>query len=171
MKTTLLIILCTFALGGCSTSKKLNEIKMDERTNSEILYGYTTLDAFQKEPFSLWYTSEYAQYEPDEAVIGKIKEHGLKKIKIVLVMGTWCGDSKREVPRFMKILESMGYKLSDIEIINIDRSRKAEGTSLERYGVGKIPTFIFYKKDAELGRIIETPKQSIEKDILEIIGG
>ncbi|MEJ2614863.1 MAG: hypothetical protein P8Z35_07895 [Ignavibacteriaceae bacterium] len=34
-----------------------------------------------------------------------------------------------------------------------------------------VPTIIFYKDEKELGRIVETPNDSLEKDILKILTG
>ncbi len=32
-----------------------------------------------------------------------------------------------------------------------------------------VPTFIFYRNDEEIGRIVEMPYESLEKDMLEIV--
>ena len=43
---------------------------------------------------------------------------------------------------------------------------ETEGLNIE-----KVPTFIFYKNGIEIGRIIESPEKSIEKDFLKILNG
>jgi hypothetical protein len=35
--------------------------------------------------------------------------------------------------------------------------------------VSLVPTFIVYRNNQEIGRIIETPNQSLEKDLLKIL--
>ena len=45
-----------------------------------------------------------------------------------------------------------------------DRSNEAEGLRIEL-----VPTIIFYKDGSEIGRIVETPVESMEKDLLKII--
>jgi hypothetical protein len=35
--------------------------------------------------------------------------------------------------------------------------------------IKRIPTFIIYKKKREIGRIVETPGDLIEKDLLKIL--
>ena len=32
-----------------------------------------------------------------------------------------------------------------------------------------VPTFIFYRNGEELGRIVETPEDTLEKDLAEIV--
>ena len=44
------------------------------------------------------------EYKTDEEVIAKLKPI-INNYTIKGFMGTWCGDSKRNVPRFYKILE------------------------------------------------------------------
>jgi hypothetical protein len=145
-----------------------NQIKFDEKSNSDILYGYTKLDAFQKEPYSYWYNFEHDEYQVDTVTIAKIKSLNLNHIEITIVMATWCSDSQREVPRLMKILESMGYDQNNLKIINVDREKFAKGTIVDKLKVEKVPTIIFYENNIELGRIIESPVVSLEKDMLKI---
>jgi len=47
----------------------------------------------------------------------------------------------------------------------------AEKTKVEKQKIEKIPTFIFIMNGKEIGRIIESPNESLEKDMLKIIRG
>ena len=38
-------------------------------------------------------------------------------------------------------------------------------------GIQRVPTFIIYKNNIESGRIIETPKTSLEQDLVNILTG
>jgi len=93
----------------------------------------------------------------------------LKDIRIKIVMGTWCGDSKDQVPRFFKVLDKLQYNPSDVEILSFVRKYKDKEVGAKQYNIEKIPTFIIYRNNTEIGRIIETPHLSLEKDFLEIL--
>ena len=43
----------------------------------------------------------------------KIKMN-LKDVSVLCFMGTWCGDSRRETPRFYKIMEAANFDLKRI---------------------------------------------------------
>ena len=38
-------------------------------------------------------------------------------------MGTWCDDSKRVVPRFIKILESVNFPMENLKIVAVNKWR------------------------------------------------
>jgi thiol-disulfide isomerase/thioredoxin len=87
------------------------------------------------------------------------------------VMGSWCSDSQREVPRFIKIMDSIGYNINTLTLINVDTKKQAENTSVSQLKIERIPTFIFTKDGKEIGRIVESPHERLENDMLKIIGG
>ena len=87
-----------------------------------------------------------------------------------MVLATWCGDSKDQVPRFFKIMDEISNSKIDVsEIICLDRNKTAPDFDNEKYKIEKVPTFIIYPGEKEIGRIVETPKISLEEDLLQII--
>jgi len=79
-------------------------------------------------------------------------------------MGTWCGDSKREVPRFIKVLEAANFPVDNLKIVAVDRRKEQykKSPTGEEWGLSikRVPTFIFYKNGKESNRIIESPRLS-----------
>ncbi len=59
--------------------------------------------------------------------------------------------------------------MSSLEIFAMDTHKKAPGIDIKAIDVKLVPTLIIYKGEKELGRIIESPKVSLEADLLEII--
>jgi thiol-disulfide isomerase/thioredoxin len=88
-------------------------------------------------------------------------------VDITIVMGTWCSDSRREVPRFYKLFENLDFNIDDIKLINVDTKKEAEGTTVSELNIERVPTFIFKRGGEEIGRIIETPDESLEADMLK----
>jgi thiol-disulfide isomerase/thioredoxin len=143
------------------------KIVTDEKSNKPMLIGICTRENFVKDTsFSWWFESEYDYYQPEDSVIKLIN---LDSVKIVCVMGTWCSDSRREVPHFFKILDALKFDEKNLTLYCVDRKKQAEGYDIDQFVIERVPTFIFYKNDSEIGRIIETPQETLERDLLKIL--
>jgi len=92
-------------------------------------------------------------------------------LTITIVIGTWCPDSRREVPRFMKIADLWGFPHDRIKFIGVDINKVAPLEDYFQLAIERVPTFIFYKKNIEKGRIIEVPETSLEQDTRNILKG
>ena len=64
-------------------------------------------------------------------------------------------------------MDTLNFDYKNLTVICVDRDKKSPGTIVETLKVDKVPTFIFYHKRNEVGRIIETPVNLFEKDMLE----
>jgi len=135
-----------------------------------MLVGTASLDSLQTEPFVSWYEDIRNEYTPNQETIDKLRPL-LKDIHIMLLMGTWCNDSRREVPRFVKILEETGYPPDEVEVIAVDREKTTPGQFESGLELMQVPTFIFYRDGEELGRIVEFPMEDLESDMLKILSG
>lgn len=164
MKTTLVIFLALFLI-SCQTKK--SNLQTDEKKQELMIVGKTEIQDLKNEPFSKWYKKEYLDYKVEDFILDK--GNLFENIEIKIVLATWCGDSRREVPRFIKIANAVKYPIRKIEIISTDRKMKAGDINIENLNIEKVPTFIFYKKGIEIGRIIETPNKSLEKDCFDIL--
>ena len=38
-------------------------------------------------------------------------------VRVLVFLGTWCGDSKREVPRFLRIVDAAGISMDRITLV------------------------------------------------------
>lgn len=163
-----LLIVISLILSTVVLAQEKNKIIVDEKLNKKVLIGPCDRDGLQSEVFAEYYKKEYGAYELDEANIKKIK--ALKKgVEIVIVMASWCHDSKEQVPRFFKILDEAGIKDSKLTLIAVNREKTAGETDISTLDIQRVPTFIFYKKGREIGRIVESPTSSLEKDMLLIL--
>ncbi len=165
-----IILLIFFAIPTFAFSQLLNQKSIDPKKNNEMLVGYCNREGFVdvKCNFDSSFRAEYAVYHANEATM-ELLARKLKGIKVTLVMATWCGDSKEWVPRFYKIMDQLDFNYKKLTLISVDRSKKAPGTNVETLKIDKVPTFIFYRKNAEIGRIVEVPINLLEKDMLNIL--
>jgi len=118
--------------------------------------------------FGKHFMNEYKNYTLDLDLINPL-EKDIYKYDITIVLATWCHDSQIQVPRFIKILDKLNYNTKNVEIICVDKEKKAGNINIEMFNIEFVPTFIFYKNDKEKGRIIESPNTYLEKDMVNII--
>jgi hypothetical protein len=133
------------------------------------IIGYFKPDLFYKPPHDAWYHKEYNSYEPKAESIFSIQEAGINGVTVLIVLGTWCGDSRREVPRFLKMLDQCGLARIGVTFLGVDMNKFGPVADYEKLGIVKVPTFIVYRNNIEAGRIIEYPSTSLEGDFLEIL--
>lgn len=157
-------LLCLFV--SCTAQKTA----IAKKNNTEDLIGFITKNSFNQAPYNTWFTKRYENYTPNPKVILSLKKE-LKDVKIKGFMGTWCGDSKREIPHFYKILEQTDYNLNNLELIAVNRSKKTPNNLQKEFTIIRVPTFIFYKDGKEIGRYVEYARKNLEKDMLAIISG
>jgi thiol-disulfide isomerase/thioredoxin len=165
-KVALLIILLSFTSIFAQTKYQLST---DEKTGKPMLVGVTTREAYRDTSFASWFDTEYQNYTVDSVTVMGLNEI-IKNCKVTIVLGTWCGDSQREVPRLLKIFDVLGMKEENYTLINVDRQKKGIANEAEGLNIMLVPTIIFYKDGAEIGRIIETPSETLEIDIKNILG-
>ena len=119
-----------------------------------------------------WFTKNYNSYEPDEVLTQQLSKD-LNNYELKLFMGTWCGDSKREVPKIYKLLESAKFSKDQLTTIAVGRRGNLYKKSPQHEEAGlnihRVPTLIIYKNGKEINRIVEHPVESFEKDISNII--
>ena len=106
MISKLFLIITTLLFCTNLYAQQFNTITIDEKTDKPMLIGYTTLEAFNDTSFSWWWNSAYNMYEVDSVDVEELKVN-LEDVDIRIVMGTWCSDSRTEVPHFYKILDGI----------------------------------------------------------------
>lgn len=123
--------------------------------------------------FSEWYAKNYSSYE---VLLGDATwKKNLNNTTVDIYIGTWCGDSRTWVPRFVKLWEELGLDKSQLNFIALYNStdKYKQGPNGEELGkkIHRVPTFIFNEGDKEIGRIVESPHTSLETDLAQIALG
>ena len=171
MKTTIIALIiiriCAFQLNAQAINQ---EIAKDGKT--PYLIGEIDQTGLEGGHYSNWFIKNYNDYKPNPLLINSITAE-LKSYSIKLFMGTWCGDSKKEVPRFLKVLEACDFPSDQLMIIAVSNAPNMYKQSPQHEEVGlnihRVPTLIFYKKGKEVNRIVEHPINTFEEDIQQII--
>ena len=160
MKKYLIFIIFSFLLYSCASTKN--------RENEHYLYGkYTWID-WQKS--AQWSDYTASEYQTSEFLISQIKEVSkTRKYELLLFLGNWCGDSKTEVPKIMKIIEQAELDLARLELWGVDRDKTEPSGFAVKNDIEKIPTLVILTDGKEIGRIVEFPKATWEQDILNIL--
>ncbi|HYC59215.1 MAG TPA: HEAT repeat domain-containing protein [Thermoanaerobaculia bacterium] len=118
------------------------------------------------------YASKRDEYKPDTTVVEMMKDHVQAGDRVEVFMGTWCDDSQREVPKFLRIADELksqyGVELP-ARFVAVDKSKQQPAALLTGKSLQKVATFIYYRGDRELGRIEERPQGLFEDDLLTIV--
>jgi hypothetical protein len=164
-------ILIILLLPACRLpAQDLNRIIPDTKTGSDMLYGYCNRDGLSDGSFREWFEPEYEKYLVDHIKLSALDQELFPMIEITVILGTWCSDSRREIPRFIKIIDELGLEVNAINMICVDRAIKTDVPELVDLQIELVPTIIFSLQGDELGRIIESPRESLESDMVLIVG-
>lgn len=161
-------------LTSCNFNKSEAQVlvKDQEKTLKTVIQNGMILGEFdpvalEAAPFSSWYNRSYnfPNYTPKQ--IADLKK-AFEGVEITGFIGTWCGDTKRDLPQFMRILDEIGFDREKIQLYGMPASYR--NTNLAReWKIGNVPTFIFKKDGKEVGRYIERPRVSLVDDILQVL--
>ena len=109
-----------------------------------------------------FFQQSYQAFQLSELEVAAINRWP-KDLHVDVYFGSWCHDSVREVPRFLKIV-AQSPTLSN-RLIALDYAKLEPSGSAKSHNIKYTPTFIIYQNDKEIGRIIERPKVSLTTDI------
>ena len=173
MKTTILMVLCTFFSFSNSYSQEINfykNAKGDTHICGEFPLDYLEHDS----TYSVWFNKYYNELKlPNKRLRLKSK---LKNSTVDIYLGTWCGDSKKWVPKFIKLWDELGLNRTQLKFIALYGSvegKYKQGPNGEEKNkdIHRVPTFIFKRSNKEIARIVESPNNNLETDLAQIALG
>lgn len=171
MKTSIIYFILIAIASTTATSQTINKEIIAEG-GTPFLLGQINRTSLEQANYASWFSKNYEKYNLDSATIEVLKSP-LQDYYITVFMGTWCGDSKQEIPKFYKVLDACNFPEDQLRVIavNRDQSMYKKSPNHEESGlnVHRVPTFIFYNNKQEMNRIVEHPIESFEKDMLNIV--
>ncbi|MGD2092722.1 MAG: thioredoxin family protein [Candidatus Aminicenantes bacterium] len=137
---------------------------------SSLLIGMEKMDKAKILKTGPEWGRNYVRYRVDESFLDTLKAKIGDNLQIDVYLGTWCPDSLNNVPKFIKIIDTVRNPNLTVNFYNVKRkASKDVKYYVEDLKVERVPTFIFYRDGKEIGRIVENPKNSLVEDFLEII--
>lgn len=92
--------------------------------------------------------------------------------EVTVYLGTWCSDSRREVPRLWKALDATGGLVPfSVDYVAVDEDKREPAERLEGVDLQFVPTFVVRRDGEELGRVVEVAADGIERDLLQLLTG
>lgn len=114
---------------------------------------------------------ERSKYEPERRWLDLLASATLR-YELVVALGTWCGDSREQIPRLQAILAALGERspFAAVRLLGVDRSKWIDREMYPFGAVELVPTIVVTTGGSEIGRIVETPASGrIEKDLVSIL--
>lgn len=114
---------------------------------------------------------ERSKYEPERRWLDLLASATLR-YELVVAMGTWCGDSREQIPRLQAIMAALGERspFAAVRLLGVDRSKWIDREMYPFGAVELVPTIVVTAGGSEIGRIVETPASGrIEKDLVSIL--
>ncbi len=140
--------------------------------SQEVIIGDTSVKALEEKPYSNWYLERYQSFSSKKGVINELSEYIKNEdFTVEVYFGSWCSDSKREVPKLIKILEEADFDFSNLRLIGVDSDKIVPGISekeRQRLNITNVPTIIVYQDNKEINRFVEYAQESLEEDLLKI---
>lgn len=155
MLRILFIASLTFLVFTIDTDAQSTDI-LGTTTSTEIRENHRVFDIY------------VGRYQPDSTAVAYLNNFD-HKIDVKILFGTWCHDSKREIPAFMKTFELVENENIQVEFIGVSRGKTDPDGRAEAYNLQYTPTFIIFSADIEVGRIVEESTESIEQDLVQIL--
>lgn len=118
-----------------------------------------------------WRAEEMGKAEGEEEAwrqLGELAGEG-SGIDLEVSFGTWCGDSRRSVPKLLMAADELGLAVS---LMAIRRGFEEPLDFVRRNRITNVPTVIVRRHGVEIGRFVERPRTaSVITDLTAILEG
>ncbi|MCS6989321.1 MAG: thioredoxin family protein [Chloroherpetonaceae bacterium] len=153
------------AFWGCASSQLLQE---DAETKEKMVVGKCSFADWKR--LAEWSTYDAPDYAPDAETVARIAP--LVKspdVSFILFGGSWCGDTKTEFPKYFKLFSALNLPEPKVALYGVNRKKREGSGVAERFNLKRVPTLVVLRGDKEIGRIVEYPTETLEKDLLKIL--
>lgn len=147
LKQLILLFILTLPLAANATSKPHSDAVTAKRLLSDH-------DKFAKQ------YQAFSPSLPDVALMQKLAGK-----EVLVLLGSWCHDSAREVPRLIKLLDESKVELSKITFVTVDYDKRDEAGIALAHDLQYTPTFIVKHNGVEINRVVEKPSGTLAQDL------
>jgi hypothetical protein len=154
---------------ACASEPAEEEAASEATDEEPVLTGRVTREELEEAMPSWVGETVAAEIDEEAATALAAVEPGAE---VTVVLGTWCSDSLREVPRFWRALDQVGGLVPfEVTYLAVDRAKQEPAELLAGLEVTHVPTFIVRRGGREVGRIVERSPGAIELDLLDLLEG
>lgn len=90
--------------------------------------------------------------------------------EVIVYLGTWCSDSRREVTRLWHAFDDAGGPLPfTVHWIGVDRDKEEPAALLRGVELRRVPTLVVRRAGREIGRIVEAAPRGVERELLDLL--
>jgi hypothetical protein len=109
--------------------------------------------------------------EPDLEAADRLVQ-AIAGAEVVIYLGSWCDDTRRELARLWWALDSLGVEEPpQLTYVAVDRSMTEPTDQVAGVDLIRVPTIVVGRGGIELGRIVEESPHGIEIDLLALLTG
>jgi thiol-disulfide isomerase/thioredoxin len=158
MRHLLRLLLVATLLGACTSAHKTPSLNASGE--------------FQPQQLLSWYSAfdeQYRRYSPDKRELQAMQ--ALNGKSVLILFGSWCHDSEREVARFLKLADASGVRLKQLRLVAVGLDKKDPAGLAQRYNLLYTPTIIVMDDEQELYRMVERPKGPLALDLQQGLTG
>ncbi|KDC52552.1 thioredoxin family protein [Pseudoalteromonas fuliginea] len=111
------------------------------------------------------FNEQYKVFTPTAQDIALMQKLAGKEL--IVLFGTWCHDSEREVPKLIKLLDASKVQLASIDYVAVGYNKQDDAGIAEAHDLQYTPTFIVKQNGKELVRVIEKPTGTLAQDLTQ----
>ena len=154
------MLVLTFGLLGCQSAADMQP----KKPSGEMAFGLISAERLLTE-----YPSFNERYQQLGAVaVDEATAEALREARYVVLFGSWCHDSVREVPEFLRVMEAAN--ISDYSLVGVDYSKQDDQGLAAQYKLKSTPTIVMLNKQgAEIGRFVESESQPMAAFLVSLM--
>lgn len=150
------------AASGCGDGEgKLVEINGERMLVGQLIYG----DILRF--FPDWRVVEDT-LTVEAPLVARLRAIG-EPTEVLVFLATWCSDSRDGVPAFVRAIEAADNPNIRVTLYGVDDRKEDPAGLAAAYGVVRVPTFVVIRENVEVGRMVETPRESFPEDFLRVL--
>ena len=117
------------------------------------------------------WVAEQVEANPDPEAAADLAAE-LPGAEVTIYLGTWCSDSRRELARLWRALDEAGVlSPAELRYIGVDRDKVEPVEWIGAETIYLVPTLIVRRQGEEIGRIVESSPNGIERDLASLLAG
>lgn len=173
MKKLTLLMLILLIIQTSTSAQNDEQFYFNEKVQKHLCGPFDLSILENDTTYAQWYADSQKEFEPQTEIISN--KEALKNMTVDIYLGSWCGDSKNWVPKFVELWDSLGLNREQLHFIALfdgdDKYKQGPNGEEKGKNIHRVPTFIFSEDGQEVARIVEHPQNELEVDLAQIALG